>query len=198
MTLTAEEEAEQQAMLADLGITEEEFANAQAGRFQHTMLEMWGTALTNVIHSSRAPISIEIADTILRAYPFLTHENVNQYRAARADLAEKALEHLESILGKNKEKIFKETENDWALHQDMYIDVIGGWVLLTNQWGSDWSDEAMESTPNPVTHAAIGDIATMLLDQTNGLMQGIYNLEGFDWSDENAKRMTDLVGEKDE
>ena len=171
-------------------ITEEALKNAQQGKFEHTMMEMWHSAIGNLINAASAPLNIEVASGILNAYPWLRHDDLQPYMADRVVRYKQALQVIEDVLGDQKEKVFSENENDWELHSDLYLQVMGKWNRLTIQWNDAWASKK----PHRVTHATIIDVSGQLLSPEYGFIEGLRNLAGFELTEELKQKLNEYAG----
>lgn len=177
-------------------ITEEAMRNAEKGIFKHTLLEAWLHSLNMLAQSNDGPLDIETASAILSNYPWLKHDDLQQYRVDRRARFLQAIEVLEGILGteEHKAKLFSENIDDWNLHVDYYLQVIAGWHMLTQSWAKTWS----EKKPHRVTHATIVDVSTQLINDEIGLISGIKTLANFEITEANRERLNQLTGESNE
>ena len=189
----------QEEVLTEFGITNEDLQRAQQGLFNHTFFEMWELALDSHIESTRAPLSIDQCSAILQGYPYLTHADVQAYRQLRVGFLERARNELNLVLGKNKKKILKEVgEVDWEKHSKLYIELLGAWTNMLNEFEEHWTEMAEAGTVDPVFQAAIIDVSTMLLDKEYGFMEALRNLHGFEYTEELKELYNKLTGSDDE
>ena len=174
---------------------------AEPGRiFKATFFEMWERALQNMLEGTKAPLELIIAQQIMDAYPWLKHEHLRPYRAARAHYLQRALDMVDLVLVGQKEKVFKEAEKDWELHKQLYIELMAKWNHLVVGWGNGWSLAAEYDGegggPDPVEHAAIADVSTLLLNEQSGFIEGLRNLRGFSFDDEDRALLLKLSEEE--
>jgi len=169
----------------------------EEGQYIHTFFQIWDNVLEGNIHAAEAPLALDVAASIIDSYPWLNHENVQQYRRERAALLKEAREIIFEILGTKKTKIYKENINDWKLHKDMYIELIARWNLLVSGWGNAWTEQA-ETAPSATGHAAIGDVAGILLNPEYGFVEGLKTLKGFEFTVEDREALNEKMGLKND
>ena len=179
-------------------LTDEEIMDlAKQGFYRHTFFEMWETALNGHIETTLAPLTLDIASSILGAYGWLTHADLEGYREGRVELFEEARDTLLDILGDNKEKIYKESQGDWERHQELYVQLIAAWNLLVVEWGKQWEEIANSGEgPDPVAHAYIGDVSGILMSPQYGFIEGLKSLHDFDFTEANREMLNELMGVK--
>lgn len=181
-------------------VTEDAMAAAQRGEFQHTFFEMWENVIGHHIRATESPLTLEVAASILTAYPWLEHSDLLAYRQHRLSLLRESLVVLQSLFKDmdHKKKIYKQNKNDWTVHKDLYLQLAADWNNLTVEWGDEWSKNAMLGTPDGVSHAAIGDISAFLLNDDYGLITGIKNLKDFSISPEDREKLNEMTGQTSE
>lgn len=170
------------------------------GEYEHTFLEMWETQLTGHIEATMAPLSLPVAANILNAYPWLTHATINDYRSLRASLLQEAFETFLDTIGDedDKKKRYKENVKDWPRHKELYMELIAAWNKMVSKWGDDWSEVAAATGPEGVSHAAIGDVSGLLLNNEYGLTEGLKTLKGFEFTQEDREKLDEMSGLSDE
>lgn len=174
-------------------ITEQALRNASEGLYEHTFLEMWDTVLGNLITATKEPLELDVAASILQAYPWLDHSGINPYREKRVRYLEEAREVLTDVLGDQMVKLYTENENDWTLHKDIYIEILKGWKELTETWAHEWAVQAARTTPSKVDHAVIADVSGILLSPQYGLVEQLRNLKDFEFTEEDRNRLAGLT-----
>lgn len=170
-------------------ITEEALSEAQQGRFQHTMLEMWYATLCNLVAQAKSPLNIEVATSILQTYPWLRHDDLVKYQKDRETRLIQARDVLLEVIGEDREKIFSENEDDWNLHAELYIEVLAGWNKLARIWDENWGLK-----PSKVSHATIADVIALLLNNDFGMVEGLRNLANFDLTPELREKLNEELG----
>ena len=165
------------------------------GVYQSTFFEMWQDALDNHIEVSDLPLDLNIAASILSAYQWLTHSDLQAYRAGRKDLLEQALATFYEVLGDKKDKIYKENKDDWTRHKNLYMELMAEWNKLAATWNNQWATVAnSKQGPNPIAHAYIGEVSAILLNEEFGLIEGLKHLKDFSFSAEDREKMNELTG----
>lgn len=196
-----------ETLLDELDISAEEMENARNGIFKKTLLERWDYTLQSQINATLQPISLEIASDVLNTYPWLKHQNLPSYREDRMDLLLGAKRVLRTVLDEavdtddektrelRIEQIFSENEDDWIKHKDLYLQTIAGWNKLIRDASEDWSlamnNDHLENIES--FHAAILDVAALLLNEGFGLLDGLRQLKDFEHSEETAARLAELM-----
>ena len=170
----------------------------EKGEYRHTFFEMWSLALEDQLRATEAPLDLNVASGILGSYPWLTHGDLNAYRTQRADLLREALAAMDTTLGEQRGKIFNESVEDWSRHKKLYMALIAEWNLLTISWGNGWTLIAQSGQPDPVGHAAIGDVSGLLLNNEYGIVEGLKTLKGFKFEDEDRKELNKMMGIDDD
>ena len=168
----------------------------EEGQYQHTFLEVWELTLDGHILATEAPLQLEVAAGILGAYPWLTHSDIPGYRSQRRDLLKEARETFLEIIGskKYKDKLYKELNEDWTRHKDLYMQIIAAWNQLTINWGKIWTANAEAGDLSGTAHAAIGDVSGVLLSTDYGLAESLKTLKGFSFTDEDREKLSKMTG----
>jgi hypothetical protein len=173
---------------------QEKMELARAGVYQHTFFEMWLLTLQAESNACGAPLTLGVANGILQAYPWLKHADLKEYRENRQELFGQAIQALDEVLGNKKKKIFSENIDDWAKHKKYYIELLAKWNLLVKEWDEDWTAAAEAGEPDPIGHAYIGDVSGLLLNPSEGIITGLKNLRGFEFLEEDNKKLNELMG----
>jgi len=173
--------------------------NAAAGQYENTMLEMWENIIDTAIGQATSGVTIPVADGLLRQWPWLEYKHLPKYLAARVKMLVEAKTILLVLMEDKKETLYKENENDWLLHKDLYIAVFVEWNRACNKWTDDWEKISLHIVDKGIMHAAIADICAFLINERSGLLEYMTNLAGYEVTDDERKEISQLIaGVEDE
>lgn len=178
---------------------QEAVRNAQLGQYEHTIFEIWADILDAAIEQVSGPVTIALADGLLRQWPWLSYADLPGYLTARKKLVQQALDTLIAQFPKPGELLFQENVDDWEIHKDAYIDVIVAWTRLSNVWSTEWESTALQDPSKGLMHAAVADATSLLINPSTGLVEQLRNLAGFLITEEESESIrTRILGEDDE
>ena len=173
--------------------------NAQLGQYEHTLLEIWTDILDGAIEQVSGPLTIALADGLLRQWPWLSYADLPGYLSTRKTLLQEALNTLVKQFPKPVEVLFQENVDDWEIHKDTYVDVIVEWTRLSNSWSAQWEALALQDPKKGLMHAAVADATSLLINPSTGLVEQLRNLAGFLITEEESGEIqARLIGEDDE
>jgi hypothetical protein len=176
---------------------EEAVRKAASGQFEHTLFEMWEQAIQTGIRGLQSPLNLPTANSILRSWPMLKFKDIKTYLHRREVRMAETLDVLQGVYGDNKERIFTENVDDWAVHKDLYIDTIVVWTELTNTWAEEWME--MEESPDKIVEMAVIIDMQSLLMEGEGFISQMRDLHGFNITEEEGENITKrLIGVSDE
>ena len=183
---------ETQRLIDDNPEFAEAIRKAQLGVYDSTLFQMWKEGLENLIEGTRGVLSINTADALLRAWPWLKYHDLESYLENRARYLEEGHKVLLDVLGSDIEDIFAEAKDDWKLHKELYIDVIVRWSAMTNNWARAWTRLPIRGATKGVMHAVIADVTSIFVGP-NGYVENVRNLAGFEITEEEGKDIEDRV-----
>jgi hypothetical protein len=162
---------------------------AATGQYENTMFEMWKMYLEGAIHEVSSPLTIPVADGVLRQWPWFKYHDLDAYRSTRKAYLNAALDALFLAYPKDEDVLFRENEQDWLRHKKDYIEVIVRWTRLVNKWTVQWMEIALNKPQKYIQHAVISDIAAMLINPQYGLVENLRNLADFNITDEEGQEL---------
>lgn len=172
---------------------------AEEGVFDHTLFQMWKETLLNMIEGTKGKITMNTADNILRAWPWLNHEDLPLYLELRRQHLNQALDQLVlSFEPLSEEALFKRNLGDFKRNKEQYRELIARWTFLQNNWQVEWAELPVDKPVKRISHSVIMDVSIILvgghglLVELNSLKDN-FNGSGFD--DEDAKWLTERIAE---
>jgi hypothetical protein len=178
-------------------LTSEQFAKAQAnsvtGQYETTLFEMWHEYLEVAIQQAEEPLSMVVANGLLRQWPWLRYFDLPGYLATRTTYLHKAMRVLEECYPKPAELLYLENEDDWERHKDDYIKVIVAWTVMTQDWNEAWMAIPLNKPQKGVVHAAAADAIAMILNTDNGIIEWMRNLAGFNITEAEGADMMERI-----
>lgn len=202
----------------DLPIIEEEFENeqdvqdskefqdaarkAQSGQYDHTLLQMWEETLDIAIRQAQEPLSLVVANSLLKQWPWLSYADLDIYLQERLLKLQEARKILTDAYPVPRDELFDALNeynvDDWAKNSDAYIDVIVGWTRLCKEWENTWETISLVDPIKGIAHAVIADVTSQLLHTQNGLVENVRNLAGFEFSPEMQEEVQTRIEADDE
>ena len=190
--------------LNDQDATPEEIANdpdfqdavrkAQAGEYDHTLFEMWEDMIDKSVEATFGLLTIPVADSIMRQWPWLNYADIEGYLLSRRRRLIETKESLQEAYPKPQELLFQENENDWEIHKESYIDVIFNWTVLTNSWAAEWAEMPISDPAKAIEHAAISDVS-MLITGPDGYITQMQHLANFEVTNEEGEALNARIAE---
>ena len=176
------------------------FRNAQTGQYEHTFFEIFEDQLEGSLVATEAELTVEVADSILKAWPWLRYVDLEMYLAYRSRMLRQLLAALaESYSPKDRDKLFKENVDDWKLHRKEYMELMVLWTVINNKWTKEYQGLKFNDRKKAVLHCVIADLTYITLGPEGMLEKFQYiahfNSEEFAVNADEALKMQERIKE---
>lgn len=172
---------------------EERFRQAARGKYEHTLIEIWGDDLSRELEGYAAQASMDTYEQFVRSWPWLKYSDVDACRKAMLKLTQESQDAMDdavqAILAKTDrtyEELLGSQETDWPDNKEIYLEIVARWSALMTSWGQWWAHSSM--TVKPVLHASIAIACARLIGQ-HGLVEQMKNLANFESSNEDQEAL---------
>jgi hypothetical protein len=155
----------------------------QAPELTHTILEVWASVLSNIESNEGEHISPRYANSIVSNWPRLTFQEVSEYTRQYFTFLKALRDILTAEIDKNPAAL-ERVENDAEENREHYLELIGGWQELIEEWEQNWDSDAPDSH---VTLAALAD-ATSFFVGAQGLVEHLSQIH-FQFTDEDREAL---------
>jgi hypothetical protein len=155
----------------------------QAPALTHTILEVWASVLSNIESNEGEHISPRYANSIVSNWPRLTFQEVSEYTRQYFTFLKALRDLLTAEIAKNPAAL-ERVENDAEENREHYLELIGGWQELIEEWEQNWDSDAPDSH---VTLAALAD-ATSFFVGAQGLVEHLSQIN-FQFTDEDREAL---------
>jgi hypothetical protein len=149
----------------------------------HTILEIWAKVLSNIEANEGEHISPRYANSIVSNWPRLTFQDVSAYTEQYFAFLKSLREVLTAEIDKDPAAL-ERVENDAEDNREHYLELIGGWQALIEQWEQRWDSDAPDSH---IILAALAD-ATSFFVGAQGLVEHLSQIN-FQFSDEDREAL---------
>ena len=140
------------------------FRNAQTGQYEHTFFEIFEDQLEGSLVATEAELTVEVADSILKAWPWLRYVDLEMYLAYRSRMLRQLLVALaESYSPRDRDQLFKENVDDWKLHRKEYMELMVLWTVINNKWTKEYQALKFNDRKKAVLHCVIADLTYITL-----------------------------------
>jgi hypothetical protein len=154
-------------------------ANAQKKQYDHTFFEIFEEQIEGILRATEAPLTVEVADSILRTWPWFKYYDIEPYLVYRVRMLKEVLHELHESFPKPREILFKENIDDWQQHREGYIELMARWTALNNRWAVEWTGLKMGDKKRSILHAALVDLVYLTLGP-EGMIEKFQYLLDFD------------------
>jgi len=149
-------------------LTEDElFASAQQKaslkQYDHTFFEVFEDQLEGSLAATEATLTVEVADSILKAWPWLRYVDLDMYLSYRSGMLREAIKILHDSYPKEREKLFKENVDDWKLHRKAYMELMVQWTALSIRWGRRYEALKLSDRKKAVLHCVVADLMYIIV-----------------------------------
>ena len=158
-------------------------ALGQAPELTHTILEIWQSILSNIEANEDEHISPRYANSIVSNWPRLKFQDVSTYTRQYFAFLKSLREILIEEIAKDPAAL-ERVKDDAEENREHYLELIGGWQELIEQWEQEWNSDADDSH---VTLAALAD-ATSFFVGAQGLVEHLSQIN-FQFTDEDREAL---------
>jgi hypothetical protein len=161
----------------------EMFAEAQRKaalkQYDNTFFEIFREQLGQSLKATEGEMTVEVADSILKAWPHLRYVDLEMYLSFRKRILQSLIDDLESTYPKKQEKLFTENVDDWRLHRKAYIELMILWTVRNNLMHKEYAGYKFNDRRKAVFHCVAADMTYITLGP-DGMIQKFEFLADFD------------------
>lgn len=159
---------------------------AQSGQYDHTFFEIFEDQLESSLAATQGDLTIEVADSILKAWPWIRYVDLELYLGYRSRMLSEAIIALQENFPKPRELLFLENAKDWESHRDAYIEIMVAWSVLNNKWYQEWKTLKFNDRKKAILHCVIADLTYIILGP-DGMVEKFRYLADFEITPEEAE-----------
>jgi hypothetical protein len=157
----------------------EAMRKASLKQYDHTFFEIFQDQLNGSLAATEAELSIEVTDSIMKAWPWIRYTDIPLYITYRARMLRECIAALEASFPKPEEILFKENVDDWKSHREAYMDLWARWTAVNNRWTLEWQKLSWGDRKKSLLHAVVADLTYIILGP-EGMIEKFNYLADFD------------------
>jgi hypothetical protein len=155
---------------------------AHTGQYQHTFFEVFEDQLEGSVAATEAELTVEVADSILKAWPWLRYVDLELYLVYRSRMLRELLSALVETYPLDREVLFAQNADDWKLHREAYMELMVQWTAINNKWTKEYQGLRLGDRKKAILHCVIADLTYITLGP-DGMVEKFKYIAFFDHPD---------------